>query len=233
MENPTDVVCRISRLGTRLESRFLVLYDANLKISALGKRSLDKNVCDGEFVRNAVRNWCHGFSLQANLRSFLTSSDAQFKSGHQEMAVIHSVTPTEDALIILPTGAGKSLVFMLSADIHKEKVVIVVVLLMALQQYLIKRWNDAGIPASRWNAKGVAGTRIVVVSAEHLSCAKCVSFIRKLPVINKLHPFFADEAHLILLWQSFGETLRYVHKFIRPDSVQFPVIALTGTARLP
>lgn len=225
-----DIGVSISRLETKLETRFQLLYEVIQNISPSAKRRLDGHCFDEEHLRSPRKKPCRAPLLIPNLRRFLNNNEAQFKSKEQEMAVVHSCNSTDDALVVLSTGAGKSLVFMLPAYIQKEKVSIVIVPLLALQQDLIKRCEDAGLQACLWNAKDVAGTLVVVVSAEHLSSAKYVAFVRQLYATNKIHAIFVDEAHLVLLWQTFRESLRNIRNFIRPESVQVPVIALTATA---
>ncbi|CDF40458.1 ATP-dependent DNA helicase RecQ family protein [Chondrus crispus] len=230
--HPIDVTSHISRLEMTLQTRVEVLHNAILHISdsLLGKRRLNEWVGTEGYAVLPEKRICQPPSLLKQLQIFLNRSDAHFKSQEQEKAVVHCVAPKSDALVVLPTGAGKSLTFMLPAFTHKTKVMVVVVPLVALQLDLIKRCEDAGIQACQWNARDVAGARIVVASAEHLSSPDYQCFLRELKVMNKLHAIFVDECHLVLLWHSFREAMKYLRGFIRPELVNVPVIALTATA---
>ncbi|CDF33431.1 ATP-dependent DNA helicase, RecQ family [Chondrus crispus] len=230
--HPIDVTSHISRLEMTLQTRVEVLHNAILHISdsLLGKRRLNEWVGTEGYAVLPEKRICQPPSLLKQLQIFLNKSDAHFKSQEQEKAVVHCVAPKSDALVVLPTGAGKLLTFMLPAFTHKTKVMVVVVPLVALQLDLIKRCEDAGIQACQWNARDVAGARIVVASAEHLSSPDYQCFLRELKVMNKLHAIFVDECHLVLLWHSFREAMKYLRGFIRPELVNVPVMALTATA---
>ncbi|CDF39044.1 ATP dependant DNA helicase RecQ [Chondrus crispus] len=145
--HPIDVTSHISRLEMTLQTRVEVLHSAILHISdsLLGKRRLNEWVGTEGYAVLPEKRICQPPSPLKQLQIFLHKSDAHFKSQEQEKAVVHGVAPKSDALVVLPTGAGKSLTFMLPAFIHKTKVMVVVVPLVALQLDLIKRCEDAGI----------------------------------------------------------------------------------------
>lgn len=86
--------------------------------------------------------------LKNQMRVFLDTQTAEFRSKEQQEAVVHSIAAEKDALIVLPTGGGKSLTFMLSAFVHEEKCIVVIVPLVALQKYLMNRCQEAGLQAS-------------------------------------------------------------------------------------
>lgn len=218
---PIDVTSHISRLEMTLQNRFQVLHDASLHISNsfLGKRKLNESGGDEGYDVLPEKRICQPPSLLKQLQIFLDKIDAHSKSREQQKAVLHCVAPKSGALVVLPTGAGKLLTFMLPAFIHKTKVMVVVVPPVALQLDLIKRCEETGIQACQWNARDVAGARIVVASAEHLSSPGYQCFLRELKVMNKLHAIFVDECHLVLLWQSFREAMKYLRGFIRPESI--------------
>lgn len=171
-------------------------------------------------------------AASTSLQTFLQCPDAQFTSPQQKSAILHALQPGPDLLVVMPTGGGKSLLFMLPAFMKPDKVSIVVVPLVSLQQDLIQRCAAKGITAARFSdaADSTAlGVRIVFVSAEHLVLPSYARFLRNAAASQSLHAIFIDEAHLILVWKHFRTALRHVRNFIRPHNVPAPIIAMTAT----
>jgi hypothetical protein len=81
------------------------------------------------------------------MRHVLDSSDVTFKSVQQEQA-IHAVIDGQTPLVvILPTGGGKSLLFMVPAYLDATGVTIVVVPYRALDDNLVDRIRKSGLIA--------------------------------------------------------------------------------------
>ena len=79
------------------------------------------------------------------LRQAIGGSDVRFKSAEQEQA-IHTVVEGQTPLVIvLPTGGGKSLLFIVPAYLDEVGVTIVVVPFRALINDLVKRITDRSI----------------------------------------------------------------------------------------
>jgi len=100
------------------------------------------------------------------MRQVLGSSDVAFKLVQQEQA-IHAVIDGQTPLVvILPTGGGKSLLFMVPAYLDATGVTIVVVLYCALADNLVDRIRKSGIDCFEWTYGQVNPATIVVVSAD-------------------------------------------------------------------
>ena len=168
--------------------------------------------------------------FKTQMRNFLDKQDAEFRSTQQELAVNYCMSIRKDAIIVLPTGGGKSLTFMLPAFIHVEKVVVVVVPLVALQKDLVRRCSEAGIQAALWNSRDIAGARVIIASAEHISSQDYQAYIKEQHALQRLHAIFIDEAHLILLWKKFREAFTLLYRYVRPKPLDVPVFGLTATA---
>mgnify|MGYP001546461296 CR=1 FL=1 len=89
------------------------------------------------------------------LREFMHSPDARFKSIEQAKAIARVVRGTHDQLVILPTGGGKSLTFMLPAFIERKYMTVVVVPLVSLAKDLHRRCEEAGLRTAEWNGKNL------------------------------------------------------------------------------
>lgn len=158
----------------------------------------------------------------------------------QQAAVIEQVARGGDALVLMPTGGGKSICFQLPA-LLREGVAVVVSPLIALMQDQVDTLNELGVKAAALNsslsaeaqrtiaAQLLAGEiKFLYVAPERLVQERMISFLQKLP----LALFAIDEAHCVSQWG---------HDF-RPEYLQLgqlaelfpevPRIALTATADL-
>ena len=88
------------------------------------------------------------------------------------MRWILGLGPRQSAICVLPTGAGKSILFLLPAVLPRTGTSIVVVPFVALLDDLVRRARDCGIDCIAFNNGGAAlervprVARLVVVSAD-------------------------------------------------------------------
>jgi len=74
-------------------------------------------------------------------------ANAKFKTMEQQEAVIHTAMGTTQLFVILPTGQGKSLTFMLPAMQSHAQTTIVITPLVALAEDMLRRCKATGIDA--------------------------------------------------------------------------------------
>jgi superfamily II DNA helicase RecQ len=103
-------------------------------------------------------------------------------------------------LVVMPTGHGKSAVFMISPMVTARTVIVVVPLTI-----LVSGHEADATPAGLWYATYGADTitfddppSILFVSVEHAATPKFVELARTLNHFKKLHCVVVDEAHLLL-----------------------------------
>lgn len=161
-----------------------------------------------------------------------------FRPG-QELA-IDTILAGNDALVVLPTGGGKSLIYQLPALVL-DGVTLVVSPLIALMKDQVDSLEKAGIPASFINSSiSPAETlnrledlkkgkyKIVYIAPERFYSQ---SFVNSLSEI-KIALFAVDEAHCISQW---GHDFRPSYVRLK-EAVKLckypPCIALTATATL-
>lgn len=156
----------------------------------------------------------------------------------QQAEIIEHVINSKDALILMPTGGGKSLCYQIPA-LCMDGLVVVVSPLIALMQDQVAALKQLGIKASVLNStlsdqeasevENKMQTRkldIVYVSPERLNTERFLTLLAQC----KLALFAIDEAHCVSQWG---------HDF-RPEYTEFaklknifsnvPRIALTATA---
>ena len=109
-------------------------------------------------------------------------------------AVIDGQTPL---VVVLPTGGGKSLLFMVPAYLDATGVTVVVVPYRALADNLVDRIKKSGINCFKWTYGQVNPATIVVVSADIAGDSGFLSYAEMLIAKKLLRRVVIDECHLI------------------------------------
>jgi superfamily II DNA or RNA helicase len=171
-------------------------------------------------------------------RDLLGLNVKTFSSPEQENALRFALGHGKDMAMIavLPTGAGKSLTYMLPAALADDtSVVVLFVPLVVLVEEAIKKCRDAGIGAVTWNDRQLAGARIVVTSFEVISqnCGRVYeSFVRLKAAARKLALIAVDEAHVVVTSSHYRPVMNELVNHLLPKGVEtrVRVLALTATA---
>lgn len=164
--------------------------------------------------------------------------------GEQESIVAH-VTAGGDALVLMPTGGGKSLCYQLPA-LLREGVGIVVSPLIALMQDQVDTLKQLGVRAAFLNSSQDADEareitaqlmrghlQIVYVAPERLLMSSFLSLLDEIEEGTGIALFAIDEAHCVSQW---GHDFRPEYRkltVLHERFPQVPRIALTATADAP
>ncbi len=152
--------------------------------------------------------------------------------------IIDSILSAKDTLVLLPTGAGKSLCFQLPA-LFQEGVCLVVSPLLALMKDQVNHLKYKGIEAEYlsselddFDAEVIFNrckdglTKLLYVSPERLTNKFFIQNIEEI----QLSFIAVDEAHCISEWgQDFRPSYQNIKEF-RKNNPKIPCIALTATA---
>ena len=163
----------------------------------------------------------------------------------EQQAIVDHVTAGGDALVLMPTGGGKSLCYQLPA-LLREGVAIVVSPLIALMQDQVDALKQLGVRAAFLNSSQHADDarevtaqlmrghlQIVYVAPERLLMASFLSLLDEIEEGAGITLFAIDEAHCVSQW---GHDFRPEYRkltVLHERFPQVPRIALTATADSP
>lgn len=164
----------------------------------------------------------------------------EFRQGQRP--VIEAVLKGQDALVVMPTGGGKSLCYQLPA-LLRLGLTVVVSPLIALMQDQVDSLRDNGIAAGYLNStlsrdqvrSQVAAlrsgeTRLLYVAPERLVNESFQQLLAELSQSVGLAAFAIDEAHCVSEWgHDFRPEYRQLF-LLRQRFPQVPMMALTATA---
>nr|WP_295310513.1 DNA helicase RecQ [uncultured Blautia sp.] len=160
-----------------------------------------------------------------------------FREGQKE--IIDTILNMQDALAIMPTGAGKSLCYQVPA-LLLPGITLVVSPLISLMQDQVKSLNEAGIHAAYINSSLTEGQinkalsfaargvyKIIYVAPERLETASFLSFALHTPISMVT----VDEAHCISQWgQDFRPSYLKIIDFVEQLPGNPIISAFTATA---
>jgi ATP-dependent DNA helicase RecQ len=159
----------------------------------------------------------------------------------QQQEIVEHVVAGGDAVVLMPTGGGKSLCYQLPA-LLRSGLGVVVSPLIALMKDQVDALRQAGVRAAALNSAlppGEAGAieraardgalDLLYLSPERLAMPHCLDLLRRC----RLALFAIDEAHCISQW---GHDFRRDYQGLGILKEQFPgvpLLALTATADDP
>jgi superfamily II DNA or RNA helicase len=216
---------------SRLWHQFL---DKGNPMKAWGKRTRAGDDEDGSRKRPGVED-LEAESLAA-LRE-LEGRDATWRSEKQEECM-HAIMKLEGAhhlICVLPTGAGKSVLFMAPAVMRGRGTTVVIVPFSTLIDDLVERAQEKGVDVLHFQNNQVMQRealphvpRLVIVSAD-MAVARdelFMAYMDKLDRGGHLQRIFIDEAHVAITDSTYREQLpklKWLHRFSKP------MIMLTAT----
>ncbi|MBS0583374.1 MAG: DNA helicase RecQ [Proteobacteria bacterium] len=159
----------------------------------------------------------------------------------EQQAIIAQVAGGGDALVLMPTGGGKSLCYQIPA-LLRDGTAIVVSPLIALMQDQVEALRQFGVAAAFLNSSldaraqseverdfAAGRLKLLYVAPERLLSERCLDLIAK----TKVALFAIDEAHCVSQW---GHDFRPEYRQLTILHERFPDIpriALTATADAP
>lgn len=165
-------------------------------------------------------------ALLGAMKKLYGEKEAGWKSAEQEHALTTIMSWTEQVVIILPTGAGKSLLFMLPCTLPDAGVTILIVPLVSLHGDMLRRIKEMSIDHLEWNPGESREAALVLVSAEAASSKDFVKYARRLIAEQKLDRIVVDECHLTVIAADYRTSMI---KLTAIRSLRTQFIYLTAT----
>jgi ATP-dependent DNA helicase RecQ len=156
---------------------------------------------------------------------------AAFRPGQEE--IVDLLASGTNALVVMPTGAGKSLCYQIPA-LLSDRLTVIVSPLVALMDDQVAALRANGVPAvsihsgltrekqvANWRAVAAGESRLLYLSPERLMTQ------RMLDALAKLDPalFVVDEAHCISKW---GMSFRPEYERLSTLREHFPKAVIAG-----
>ena len=191
------------------------LYNRSTAISAIGQKRFTSPAVSEEDLKKAMRK-------------ALRREDVSFRSEEQGEALrmIVSGEQTTPLVVVLPTGGGKSLLFMAPACLDDPGVTIVVVPYRALLDNLVATAKRARIDCIEYRPGEQNPAALVFVSADFVAGSQFLSYAQLLSAKGVLRRVFVDESHLTFTASDWRPKLAQV-RAVRGLRVQ--TIMLTAT----
>ena len=146
-------------------------------------------------------------ALLGGLRKLYSNEYMEWKSPEQEQALTLIMSWTEQVVAVLPTGAGKSLLFMLPCTLPDAGVTILVVPLVSLRGDLLRRLEERGIKHLIWQPGERREAGLVLVSVEAASTKDFLTYAQTLVHQQKLDRIVVDECHLTVTAAVYRESM--------------------------
>ena len=135
----------------------------------------------------------------------------------------------EQVVIVLGTGSGKSLVFMVGAAIADAQTTILVLPTIALRQDMLRRCSGAGIRHVVWSAGCMSAAPLIIISAEAACSASFLEYAQRLIGRQQLDRVVIDECHLTITASDYRPCMSQLAWHIRQLRTQ----SVWLTATLP
>ena len=153
----------------------------------------------------------------------------EFKSVEQAQAVRRISTRKDQYLVILGTGGGKSLCYLLPASIELGLSAVIVPLKSLLSDAMYK-CSQLNFKCRQWNGDDDVASHIdldiIFFTIEQATSWSGVQFLASLKNVKVLNRIVIDEAHTIITWAGFREVM---HRVPLLRSVNTQMVLLSAT----
>ena len=157
----------------------------------------------------------------------MIGKEAMFR-GVQEEAVKAIVSGESAVVVVMPTRAGKSLLFMLPAWAEQGRTTVVVVPLVALRGDMKRRCKALGISCAEWDGRHPPdGAAVVLVTPESAVSEGFMTFLNRLRATRQLDRIVIDEYHIVLNRRyTFRKQMQQLGKLVMAET---QIVLLTAT----
>ena len=121
----------------------------------------------------------------------------------QEHAMVTMMSRTEQVVVVLGTGEGKSLLFMLLCVLPDTGITILILPLVSLYGDLLRHVRELAIDHWIWTPHETQTAPLVFVSAEAAGTKAFRAYAYKLAARGKLEQIVLDKAHFTITMSEY------------------------------
>ena len=157
------------------------------------------------------------------LRTFMNDKTAMFRSENQLYSTVAIAKALHNVLLIMPTGAGKTISILLPVYLEGSNAsTVIFVPLTALVNDLVRECKQRNLSVATWFDRQTPA-QVYVISADNTR-RNTESFLSALKNSGRLRRIVLDEVHLLLLWSIFRSSFRR----LRCSAVRFPLCPISN-----
>jgi hypothetical protein len=190
------------RRNLRASTLWKDFWDVDALLGSVSKRKRDDSEIDGPRLLKRIARGIHrprkkwsATALLKEARLLYRDEDLQWKSTMQERAMVTVMSGTEQVVVVLGTGEGKSMLFMLPCVLPDAGITALILPLVSLRGDLLRRVRELGIEYWLWTPHEIRTAPLVFVSAEAAGTKAFRAYAYKLAATGNLGRIVLDEAH--------------------------------------
>ncbi len=220
----TDILKSLTESSIRKFNTVTTKLQVLLELTTLKRWSAEQDT--SSFKRQRVIGPAETVDQQVNAAIInIFGPGARVRSEAQRQGLEAVLRNHKELIIVLPTGGGKSLLFMGPASLQSANTTVVIVPFIALTEDLIRRGSAAGITCIKWKPGCDVLAKLVIVSAEDAAATQFRHYLWDIYSKGELDRIVFDECHVLVTMSEFRSQVLSIRKI----SVPCPVICLTAS----
>src|SRR5438477_10978398 len=151
-------------------------------------------------------------AMLRNLRKMYKDDNVRFKSTEQAQAIKIALQRESDLFVVLPTGGGKTLTYLLPVYMEQSLTTVVVLPYVVLVEQMEQQCKDLNISCQIWRNRGhsMGRSQVILVAVEHAIEPDFQTLLTVLESTNQLARIVIDEGHTLVTQSHFREKIRRV-----------------------
>jgi len=182
----------------------LIMKDRKRKAAVVNNSRMSKRITSG--IYRPRKPWSSA-DLLTGLRQLYGGESMVWRTPEQEQTLVAIMSWTDQVVAILPTGAGKSVSYMLPCTLPGAGVTILIVPLVALRSNMLQRLDQLQIDYLEWSPGEGREAALVVASAEAACKPGFRQYAKALQEQQKLDRVVVDECHLTVTAAGYRTSL--------------------------
>ncbi len=201
--------------------------------AAAGPSAVKVKVAAGSSLHVRKKLWIWP-ALEATLR-VLFGPAGTARDDHQRNALLLIARSLPETIVVMPTGSGKTVLFVAPTLLPQAEVTVVITPLVALKQDLTRRCREWNVPHAHYHPSMAderlhAVPSLLFVDVEQVSSVGFQTLLEALARHGRLDRIVLDEAHLVLTASHYRQELG---RLITLRRFPCPFVCLTATLPPP